>query len=207
MIRRSLPLAAVAAFVIAPLMLATGALADQDPRAFVNELGRQAIQVMGPSVSFDQRAARFAELFRSDFAVQEIGQFVMGRYSRTASPEERQQFLQAFSQSVAEAYAKRFSDYAGEPFWVTGERQEGGETLVSSRVVRPSGGYVDIDWSLIDEGGQPKISDVKIGGLSMRVQERELFTSLMQQSGGRMDIALVALRKANAPDKASMRTQ
>jgi ABC-type transporter MlaC component len=182
-------------------MFATGALADQAPRAFVNELGHQAIQVMGPGVSFEQRAARFVQLFRTDFAVQQIGQFVMGPYSRTASPEQRQQFLGTLSQSIAEAYAKRFGDYAGEPFWVTGVRQQGGETVVSSRVVRPSGGYVDIEWSLIDEGGQPKISDVKISGLSMRVQERELFGSLMQQSGGRMDIALVALRKANAPDE------
>jgi phospholipid transport system substrate-binding protein len=181
-------------------------MADQDPRAFVNELGHQAIQVMGPNVPLDQRAARFAQLFRTDFAVQQIGQFVMGPYSRTASPQEREQFLQTFSQSIAEAYAKRFGDYAGEPFWVTGEREQGGERIVSSQVLRPSGGYVRIEWSLIDEGGQPKISDVKIDGLSMRVQERELFGSLMQQSGGRMDIALVALRKANAPDE-PMRSQ
>ena len=195
MSRRFLPLAAIATF-----MVTAGALADQNPRAFVDELGRQAIQVMGPSVPLQQRTARFAQLFRADFAVQQIGQFVMGPYSRSASPAQREQFLQAFTQSVAEAYAKRLSDYAGEPFWVTGERQQGGgETVVSSRVLRPGGGYMDIEWSLIDEGGQPKISDVKIGGLSMRVQERELFGSLMQQSGGRMDIALVALRKANAP--------
>ena len=74
MIRRSLPLAAVAALVIA-----TGAFADSDPRAFVNELGNEAIQVMGPRVSFEQRVARFAQLFQADFAVQQIGQFVMGR--------------------------------------------------------------------------------------------------------------------------------
>lgn len=195
MIRRSLPLAAAAVF-----MMATGAMADQDPKAFVNELGHQAIQVMGPGVSFGQRAARFAQLFRADFAIQQIGQFVMGPYSRTASAQEREQFLQIFTQSIAEVYAKRLTDYAGEPFWVTGERQQDGETVVSSRVIRPSGGYVDIEWSLVNEGGQPKISDVKIGGLSMRVQERELFGNLMQQSGGRMDIALVALRKANARD-------
>lgn len=192
MIRRSLPLAALAVLVIA-----TGALADADPRAFVDELGHQAIQVMGPSVSFSQRVARFSQLFRADFAVQQIGQFVMGPYARTASPQQRQQFLQTFAQSISEAYANRLSEYAGEPFQVTGMRQQGGETVVSSRVPRPNGGFLEIDWSLIDEGGQPKISDVKIDGISMRVQERELFGSLMQQSGGRMDIALVALRKAN----------
>jgi phospholipid transport system substrate-binding protein len=191
---------------VAALVIATGAMADNAPRSFVNELGRQAIQVMGPSVPFEQRVARFAQLFRTDFAVQQIGQFVMGPYSRTASPGERQQFLQAFSQSISEAYAKRLSDYAGEPFQVTGERQQGGETIVSSRVPRPNGGYLELEWSLIDEGGQPKISDVKIDGLSMRVQERELFGNLMQQSGGRMDIALVALRKTNAPDQ-PMRAQ
>ncbi|HEY1797486.1 MAG TPA: ABC transporter substrate-binding protein [Stellaceae bacterium] len=175
-------------------------MAEQDPRAFVDQLGRQAIQVMGPNVPMEQRAARFAQLYRADFADQQIGQFVMGQYGRTASPEQRQQFQQAFSQSISEAYARRLSEYAGEPFQVTGTRQQGGETVVSSRVPRPNGGYLEIEWSLIDEGGQPKISDVKIDGLSMRVQERDLFGNLMQQSGGRMDIALVALRKANTKD-------
>jgi phospholipid transport system substrate-binding protein len=196
-------LAAFAAFMVAASVTVTGAFADQNPRALVDALGHQAIQVMGPSVPFEQRAARFAQLFRADFAIQQIGQFVMGQYGRTASPEQRQQFLQAFSESIAAAYAKRLGEYGGEPFQVTGERQQGEETIVSSRVFRPGGGFLQIDWALIDEGGQPKISDVKIDGLSMRVQERELFGNLMQQSGGRMDIALVALKKANGPDEGS----
>jgi phospholipid transport system substrate-binding protein len=201
MIRRSLPLAAVAAFVIA-----TGAMADTDSSTFVSELGKQAIQVMGPRVPFEQRVARFAQLFQADFAVPQIAQFVMGPYARTASPEQRQDFMKAFSQSISEAYAKRLSDFAGEPFRVTGERSQGEETVVTSEIDRRGGGPVMIEWSLINQGGRPKITDVKINGLSMRVQERELFGNLMQQSGGRMDIALVALRKANAPDQ-PMRTQ
>ncbi|HEX3883216.1 MAG TPA: ABC transporter substrate-binding protein [Stellaceae bacterium] len=200
MIRRSLSFAAL---VLGVAITASGgggpAIADQDPRAFVNTLGNQAIEVSGPRIPFEQRVARFHQLFNADFAVAQIGQFVMGPYSRTASPEQKQAFLQTFGDSIVELYAKRFSDYTGEQFQVTGVRNAGSETVVSSEIVRRGGSPVRIDWSLLDEGGQPKISDVTIDGVSMRAHERELFGSLMQQSGGRMDIALIALKNSNAP--------
>ena len=82
---------------IGALLLLTGLLTAvpqtagaQDARAFVANLGNQAIQVLGPSVSPAQRVARFRQLFQNDFDVPGIGQFVLGRYWRTASPQEQQ---------------------------------------------------------------------------------------------------------------------
>jgi phospholipid transport system substrate-binding protein len=175
------------------------AKAQQDPTQFISRLGTQAIQVMGPSVPLEQRIAVFNQLFSSYFDGPRIAQFVLGQYARTATPEQRQQFMAAFQETMVDTYARRLGHYAGEPFRVTAAHPAaGGETVVSSQIVRPSGPPVDIEWTVIDEGGQPKVTDVSINGLSMRVQERQLFASLMQQSGNRMDIAIVALRQSGA---------
>jgi phospholipid transport system substrate-binding protein len=167
----------------------------QDAQAFVAALGNQAIQVLGPSVSPAQRVARFRQLFRDDFDVPGIGQFVLGRYWRTASPEEQQEFLRLFQEYIVQAYAGRLGEYGGEPFRVIGSRPSGDETVVSSVIERPNAGRVQVDWYLITRGGAPKITDVYVGGVSMKVTQRDEFSSVIQRNGGRVDALLAQLRQ------------
>jgi phospholipid transport system substrate-binding protein len=172
--------------------------AAQDATAFVRTLGTEAIQVLGPSVSPAQRLVRFRQLFHNDFDVPGIGQFVLGRYWRTATPPQQQEFLQLFQEYVVQAYASRLGPYGGEPFRVLGSRRGGEETVVSSEVVRSGGGPIQIDWYLINAGGQFKITDVYVGGVSMKVTQRDEFSAIIQHDGGRIDGLLARLRQKTA---------
>src|SRR5437868_5876060 len=145
--RRFFP--AIGALLLLALLTAAPKEAGaQDARAFVANLGNQAIQVLGPSVTPAQRVARFRQLFHDDFDVPGIGQFVLGRYWRTATPQEQQDFLQLFQEYIVRAYAGRLGEYGGEPFRVTGLRPNGEETVVSSEILRPSGNRIQVDWFL-----------------------------------------------------------
>jgi phospholipid transport system substrate-binding protein len=172
--------------------------AAQDAAAFVRTLGTEAIQVLGPSVSPAQRLARFRQLFHNDFDVAGIGQFVLGRYWRTATPQQQQEFLQLFQEYVVQAYASRLGPYGGEPFRVIGARPAGDEVIVSSEVTRPSGSPIQIDWYLIRAGGQLKITDVYVGGVSMKVTQRDEFSAIIQHDGGHIDGLLARLRQKTA---------
>jgi phospholipid transport system substrate-binding protein len=168
--------------------------AAEDPRTFVNTLGERAVQVLAPSVSPAQRLARFRELFSTEFDVPGIGRFVLGRYWRIATPQEQQEFLQMFQEYVARAYSARFGAFGGEPFRVTGTRPSGAETVVSSEIVLASG-PVGLDWYLVDNGGQYKITDVYVAGISMKVTQRDEFAAVIQRSGGQMEGLLSQLRE------------
>jgi phospholipid transport system substrate-binding protein len=172
--------------------------AAQNATAFVNNLGTQAIQVLGPSVSPAQRLVRFRELFRNDFDVAGIGQFVLGRYWRTATPPQQQEFLQLFQEYVVQAYTSRLGQYGGEPFRVLGARPSGDEVVVSSEVVRAGGSPVQIDWYLINRGSQFKITDVYVGGVSMKVTQRDEFSAIIQHDGGHIDGLIAKLRQKTA---------
>src|SRR5438270_10284787 len=193
MIRRCVLIGALLASVV--LLALPGAARAQDARAFVGNLGQQAIQVLGPSVSPAQRVMRFRELFRNDFDVPGIGQFVLGRYWRAASPQEQQEFLGLFQEYIVRAYASRLGEYGGEPFRVLGSRPAGDETVVTSQIDRPNGGRVMVDWYLVNRGGAPKITDVYVGGVSMKVTQRDEFASVIQRNGGRVDALLAQLRQ------------
>lgn len=182
MIRR---LAAAGALVFTLLLLAAPAPAvAQDARSFVGTLGTQAIAVLGPNVPEQQRLARFRELFHNDFDVPGIGRFVLGRYWRTATPQQQAEFLQLFQEYIVRAYSARLGQYGGEPFRVTGARPNGGETVVSSEIVRAGGAPVEVDWYLASGSGQYKITDVYVGGVSMAVTQRDEFASIIQRNGG-----------------------
>jgi len=167
----------------------------QDARALVANLGQQAIQVLGPRVPAAQRLQRFRELFQRDFDMAAIGQFVLGRYWRTATPPEQQEFLRLFQEYTARAYSARLAEYAGEPFRVTGSRPGPDGAIVTSEIIRTNGAPVQVDWYLTSVGGQQKIIDVYVGGVSMKVTARDEFGSIIQRNGGRVEALLAQLRQ------------
>src|SRR5216684_1868260 len=173
MIRRC---AAVGALLVMALVLAVPREVDaQDARTFIGTLGQQAIEVLGPGVPEVQRQARFRELFRDDFDLPGIGQFVLGRYWRVATPQEQQDFLGLFQEYLVRAYSARLGVYGGEPFRVTGAHANGEETVVTSEIIRTNGNRITVDWYLLDHGGRYKITDVYVAGVSMKVTQRDEF--------------------------------
>ena len=194
MIRRS-PAIGALILLLGLLTAAPGDAVAQDARTFVATLGNQAIQVLGPSVAPAQRVARFRELFREDFDIPGIGQFVLGRYWRTATPEQQQEFLRLFQEYIVQAYSSRLGEYGGEPFRVTGSRPSGEETVVSSEIDRSGGNRVQVDWYLSNRSGRQKITDVYVGGVSMKVTQRDEFASVIQRNGGRVEALIGQLRR------------
>jgi phospholipid transport system substrate-binding protein len=187
--------AAIAWFAVGLLgVAAPRQAAAQDPRDFVNSLGEQAVQVLAPGVSAAQRLSRFRALFSAQFDVAGIGRFALGRYWRTATPQEQQEFLALFQEYVARAYSARLGGLGGEPFRVTGAHPGGAETVVNSEIVLASG-PIGIDWYLANDGGRYKITDVYIAGISMKVTQRDEFAAVIQRSGGSVEGLLTQLRQ------------
>jgi phospholipid transport system substrate-binding protein len=168
--------------------------AQADPVGFINSLGVQAIQVLGPSVTPAARVQRFRELFGADFDLPGIGRFVLGRYWRVATPEQQQQFLGLLREYLAQAYAGRLAQYAGEKFQALNAQTQGDETVVLSEITRNDGGKIHVEWHLVNSGGW-KITDAYVAGVSMAVTERDEFASVIQQGGGQIQYLLDRLRQ------------
>jgi phospholipid transport system substrate-binding protein len=170
------------------------AVAQADPVAFINELGIQAIQVLGPSVPAPARLQRFRELFGSDFDLPGISRFVLGRYWRVATPAQQQQFQGLLKEYLAQAYAGRLAQYAGEKFRAVNAQAQGEETVVFSEITTTQGNKIRVEWHLVNNGGW-KITDAYVAGVSMAVTERDEFASVIQQGGGSVQYLIDRLRQ------------
>jgi len=195
---RTLRAAGLVVLLVGCLGAAPRGAAAQDAAAFISNLGAQGMQVLGPSVPQQQRAARFRQLLDSDFDMPEISRFVLGAHARTMSPAAQQEFQPLFREYVVQAYTTRLAPYGGLPFRVTGTRPYGGETVVASQVQRGGGNPVQIDWHVINRGGRWLVTDVVVDGVSMKATQRSEFASIIQRNGGQPDALLAALRQHGA---------
>ncbi len=196
--RRQLIALGIGAAVALPLGVGHPALALADARVFVDQLGAQAVEALtGPEISEQEREERFRTLLNEFFDMPGIGRFVLARYWKSATEEERAEFLGLFETLIVQAYARRFTEYSGERFLVSEVVQEGrpGYTTVRSVVQRPTGEDIRVDWLVLDKDGGQKIEDVKIEGVSMAQTYRSEFASVIQGGGGKVAALLAALRK------------
>jgi len=197
--------AATAAFLfLSAVALAGPASASQsdDAEAFINGLADKAIEALTTSdVGEAERVKRFRQMFRENFAVEDIGKRVLGRYWRRASDDEQKQYLQLFEDYITASYAKQFASYTGEELVITKTLAEG-ETgaTVFSEIKLPGGGQkpVRVDWRLEGSGKQFKIIDLVIEGVSMSTTLNSDFGSIIRNSGGKVSGLLKVLEEKTA---------
>ena len=200
MFRRSLLAGAFILFAT-PALAAPPLVNPADAVAFMNTLWDRAVEVLNNKTDPTVREARFRELFHTDFDCAGIARFVLGRYWRTASEEEQQEFVKLFEDYVVFVYTARLSNFGGEALKVRGSRSDGDGVIVSSDVVSPGAGSpMRIDWRLVSDNGAYKISDVIVEGVSMAVTQRSEFASVVQRNGGQIRglIAMMRQKTANA---------
>ena len=191
MTRRSLSLGVLA--VAATLLSQPTPSSAADPAGFVNQLEAQGMQAL--NLPPGQRAARFRQLFQTDFDSAEISQFVLGRYRSSFTPQQQQEFVNLFQDFTARAYAEKLQSYAGAPYKITGTRPGAGATVVSSEINRANGPPVKVDWHIVDRGGRDLVSDVVVDGVSMKVTERNEFAGIIERNNNNPTAIIAVLRQ------------
>ncbi len=181
--RRTL-LTIAAALVIAAGLPSTGHATQDSARAFVTQLGKETVDIL-QSKDAPQRAARMEDLLRRGFDFNTIGRFVLGRHWNTASPQQREAFLAAFTDFVSKSYSRRLAEEANiNGFNITNIRDLGeGDFLVQTAITRPTGAPLSYEWRVRTTQGNTKIVDVVVEGVSLLITQRSDFASVISQNG------------------------
>ena len=167
-----------------------------DANVFMSELWTRAVEVLDKKAPLSERLTRFRQLFQADFDGPGIARFVLGRYWRTASEQEQQEYMKLFEDYVIFVYGTRLSHFNGETFKVRGSRTDESGTVVSTDIISPSGEPpIKVDWRLVADRGAFKINDVIIEGISMMVTQRSEFASIIQRHGGQVGGLLALMRE------------
>ncbi len=170
------------------------------PEAFVENLSKVAIETLSiRDIQQSERNHRFRVLLNQNFDVPTIARFALGRYWRIASTEQQQEYMRLFENVIVGTYSARFSKYSGQKIQVLGSKTEIDSTIVNSRLINPDGSEpVKIDWRLKPDGGNFKITDLIVEGVSLSTTQRSEYASVIERNGGEIESLLKILRKKGA---------
>lgn len=174
---------------------------ETEGQKFISSLTDRAIQSLtAKDIYRGERVKRFRALFNEHFAVPVIGEWVLGRNWARATPEKRTEYLKLFEDWIVVAYVDRFAEYAGESLAITRSKElDKTNVAVFSELVRPTGGApVRIEWRVGKSDPSYKITDLIVEGVSMSVNMRSQFASVIQQNGGQVAALLRVMRDKTA---------
>ena len=163
----------------------TARAAVEDAVIFINQLGNQAIKTLrATDLTLDQRESRFRSLLNRGFDLDFIGRFVLGRYWRVATADQKSDYIALYGEYLLQTYSARLGGYTDESFSVIGARRANDKDIVvSTRLVRPSGLEIAADWRVRMFDGQYRIIDIMVEGISMAVTQRFEFAAVVQRDG------------------------
>lgn len=168
---------------------------------FIEKMVLHSLDRMTESdITEEERINRFREIIHDTFAVQFVGKWVLGRYWRVATEDERAEFMKLFEDRVVLSNAKHFSRFKTSDvyFAVIKSIQRGkNDFLVRTKIGGKKSGQkkVSLDWRLRLKGDRFWVVDIMLEGMSLLQAQRQEFTTLINRNGGKFSALLVELRK------------
>lgn len=180
-----------------PVLASDNDKVAQGAQNFVDTMGQRALEFLAnEDLSKDQKTKEFRKLLKNSFDMKTIGRFALGRYWRTSTKAQQQEYLKLFENMVVDVYSKRFDDYKGQGFEVSAARSDGKkDTIVQSFIIPNQGQKIKVDWRVRYKNNKYKVVDVIIEGVSMSVTQRSDFSSIIQRGGGDIEVLLANLEK------------
>ena len=175
-------------FAIAFSMFANIANAEVDAaqaELFVKNTTQEGIsEIINSKASHAERDARFEKLFNSALDLKFIGRFVLGRYWKTASEEQRDKFIDVYRRLNVKTWSKRFDDFTGKEFIFKGTSpsSSNNQVFVNTIVPMDQAQPASVVWRVKQEGDKFKIVDIIIENVSLAITARNEYTAFIKKS-------------------------
>ena len=184
-------------FLISPKQQFNYILAESDPGSYVMEMTTNAINTLtDKSISQNEKESQFGKLFDKNFDVSSISRFVLGKYWKQASLDQKKNFIKAFRNYVVKTYSSRFNEYSGEKLKLVNYENEKNPKifLVHTILERQDAPVIKVDWRIGKKKDRFVILDIIIEGISLAITQRSEFVSVIDQNEGSID-QLISLLK------------
>jgi ABC-type transporter MlaC component len=136
--------------------------------------------------AFDDAA--FREVLRNNFDLPYMARAALGTHWNEASEQQRARFLAALETGEVRAYSERLGKLAGFTLTITkvASRPDGVWT-VDSLLSHAGGQSIRLEWEARDNGQGPRITDIRIAGVSTFRTKRSEFNSYITNNGGTVE--------------------
>jgi len=156
------------------------------PMALVKNTVNQAVDVLkNHQTPMDMRRRKLLQLVAGHFDFADMARSSLGPHWRQLTPAQRQQFVPLYTAFMEDVYLNKLEGYSGQKIEFLNQSSDGpGYSQVSTRTVQPNGGQpIRIDYRLKQEGGDWKVYDVTVDGISITANYRNQFNRVINNEG------------------------
>lgn len=167
---------------------------------FVSNFADNAISILSnESLNGSQKNIQFTELVMSSIDMNLISKFVLSKYWKLATDDQKKAYLAAFKQYFISSYANKLDQYSGEKVVIVSSNAAKKFVIVKSNIVRDGTDTlkIELDWRLLTRDGQTKIIDLSIEGISLIIAQREEFQSFLANNDNSLDALINKLNSIN----------
>jgi phospholipid transport system substrate-binding protein len=165
----------------------TASAATEAPVAVVQRLNDALLHAMtnATRLGFQGRYDALAPVLERTFAFAEMTRIATGQYWDRLDGERQAELVEWFRRMSITTFAVRFDGYSGERFEVLGEDDAPrGRVRVLSRIVKPSGETVQLNYVFTEIGDDRRVIDIYLQGtISELAIYRSEFVSVLNREG------------------------
>lgn len=166
------------------LLLSTNIAQAQNKSAttFVSNLVDEVInEVLSTNNTKEEKAQKFEQIILSKVDTEAIARTVLAQYWKTATPKEKDDFIDAFKNMAIKMTAERFGMYNGQEVKFYSERPAQGknQVFVESSISSDSK-PIQVMWRVRQKDGKYTILDIIVEGVSMTLTYRNEYTAYLQ---------------------------
>ena len=178
--------------------VASPAMADDaGAKQFVDGVASSVLQVVKAGGSKDEQQTKLLEIVDQNIDIDFVAKFVLGKFWRTATPEQQQAYLAAYRPFLKKNYVSRLTKYSGQTYTLgTPKPGEDGDTVVPMEIVDPQGQNVSMLYTVTKGPNGYRISDIVVEGVSLLNTQRSEFNSIASSKG--LDYLIDTLKQKNA---------
>jgi phospholipid transport system substrate-binding protein len=153
-------------------------------KSFIQKVGDKTLEVVArKDLNDKQKEAELARLFLQAVDTERMGRFVLGKYWRVATPEQKKAYSELYRKFLVGSYVPRFRDYTDQTFSIDGARAEDKEFVVQTSIINRNEPAVKVDYRLYHTGSKYLIVDIVAEGVSLTTTQRSEFGSFISQQG------------------------
>lgn len=128
-----------------------------------------------------ERHAKIRQAVLHRFGFEEMAQRSMGQHWRTLTPQQRQEFVELFTELLERSYTTRIAGYKAGPQGIRYPREEsnGDQAIVHTEITSERDLATAVNYHLLHKDGDWKVYDVVIEGVSLVNNYRTQFNTIM----------------------------
>ena len=129
-----------------------------------------------------ERAAAVRKIANEIFDFGETARRSLGRHWQARTAAEQTEFVELFSDLLERSYLSKIELYGGEKIQYTGDKIEGDQASVMSKLLTKTNTEVPIEYRMLKKGERWLVYDVIIEGVSLVSNYRTQFNKIIQTS-------------------------